>query len=388
MSLTQALGSAHNSLLNISRGTSTVARNISRADDADYVRRELSNISGVNRAPHAVTSRAQLDAQLTRTQIDALSRSAGQEVIAGQLDRLAVAINGIDGESSPLAGLTRLQNSLQVWAARPSDETLGDSAIDSARILANDLNRSAQAVGEARLSIDRLALDDVTRLNDLLQRFEVAERDIAGNDDSALTAEMAMDAMDQRDDIVRQIAQIVPVTTIARNDRSTMLVTSSGATIFDDTPRNVSLSLPVGGQPSQVLIDGVPLPPSQGNDTNARGRLSALLQLRDGTLADQERQFDAIAGQLISQFAEADLSGGGAAPVTGLFTWNGAPAVPAATDTGIADSISVDDAFLSNPNLLRDGGANGDTAKPHGPHDHGDRHRCGEVKGDPERHER
>ncbi|EFL89482.1 flagellar hook-associated protein FlgK [Ahrensia sp. R2A130] len=359
MSLTQALGSAQNSLLNISRGTSTVARNISRSDDANYVRRELSNIAGANRAPQTITSRAQLDAQLTRTQIDALSRSAGQEVIAGQLDRMAIAINGIDGESSPLAGLTRLQNSLQVWAARPSDETLGGAAVDSARTLVRGLNRAQQAVGEARLSIDRLAQDDVASLNGLLQRFKATERAIAGNDDTSLTAEKAMDAMDERDNLIRQIAQIVPVTSIARSDRSTMLVTSNGATIFDDTARTVSLSLPVGSQQSRVLVDGVPLPAAQGSDTDARGSLSGYLQLRDGALADQERQLDAIAGQLISQFAETDLSGGGAPPAVGLFTWSGAPAVPGATAIGTARSIAIDPAFEANPNLLRDGGANG-----------------------------
>lgn len=359
MSLTQALGSAQNSLLNISRGTSTVARNISRSDDANYVRRELSNSASGNRAPHTITSRAQLDAQLTRTQIDALSRSAGQEVIATQLDRLAIAINGIDGESSSLTSLTRFQDSLQVWAARPSDETLGDAAVDSARTLAQGLNRAQQAVGEARVSIDRLAQDDVTVLNGLLQRFEAAERVIGGNDDTSLTAEKAMDAMDERDSIIRQIAQIVPVTSITRSDRSTMLVTSNGATIFDDTARSISLSLPMGGQQSQVLVDGVPLPPAQGSNSDARGTLSALLQLRDGALSDQERQLDAIAGQLISQFAETDLSGGNAPASAGLFTWSGAPAIPGAADADTARSIAINPGFETNPNLLRDGGGNG-----------------------------
>jgi len=73
-------------------------------------------------------------------------------------------------------------------------------------------------------------------------------------------------------------------------------------------------------------------------------------------------QLDEIARGLVTAFAETAPSQPNA---TGLFTWSGAPAIPAAGTLvdGLAGAISVNAAFDpsagGNPALLRDGGANG-----------------------------
>ena len=50
----------------------------------------------------------------------------------------------------------------------------------------------------------------------------------------------------------------------------------------------------------------------------------------DATIAEIQAQLDETARGLIASFAESDQSGGGGAARTGLFTYSGAPAVPAA----------------------------------------------------------
>jgi flagellar hook-associated protein 1 FlgK len=74
---------------------------------------------------------------------------------------------------------------------------------------------------------------------------------------------------------------------------------------------------------------------------------------------------DEVARGLVTAFAETDGSGGPLPLAAGLFTWSGAPAIPAAGTLvdGLAGSITLNTAYDSSaggdPNLLRDGGANG-----------------------------
>ncbi len=111
-----------------------------------------------------------------------------------------------------------------------------------------------------------------------------------------------------------------------------------------------------------MLIDGVPLQPGTGANTNATGKLAAMLQLRDSVAVSMQAQLDETARGLITAFRE---TAPGLADATGLFTWSGSPAVPPAGTlvNGLASQISlslaVDPLTGGNPKLLRDGGING-----------------------------
>ena len=78
-----------------------------------------------------------------------------------------------------------------------------------------------------------------------------------------------------------------------------------------------------------VYIDGVPVSLGAGGNTDASGKIAGLLQLRDGVAVTMQSQLDEIARGLITAFAETDRPT--ALPdAPGLFTWSGAPAMPAA----------------------------------------------------------
>jgi flagellar hook-associated protein 1 FlgK len=115
-----------------------------------------------------------------------------------------------------------------------------------------------------------------------------------------------------------------------------------------------------------IKIDGVPLSAGTGGNTTASGQLQAMVQLRDSTATTMQSQLDEIARGLINATAETDPSGTGTlADTPGLFTWPGAPAMPAdgTLVPGLAGLISVNPAMDStvggSASVLRDGGAGG-----------------------------
>jgi flagellar hook-associated protein 1 FlgK len=113
-----------------------------------------------------------------------------------------------------------------------------------------------------------------------------------------------------------------------------------------------------------VRVDGVPIRVGSGGNTTASGTIAAMAQMRDDTTVTMQAQLDEISRGLIEGFAEVDSTATNP-PLAGLFTWSGGPALPTAglLSDGLAGSIRVNAAFDAtlggDPQLIRDGGANG-----------------------------
>lgn len=364
MSLTSALSIAQQALLNTSRQTSVVARNLSEANNPDYTRRSAVLSSTAPGARVAEIRRATSDA-LFRQNLAAMSQYQGQATLTGGMDMLSNLVNGVDQAGSAASLLTGLQTALQTYSANPANRTLADSVVEAARDLARSLNAGTAAIQTYRAETDLQLSVAVGELNSLLADFGKANKAVISATQSGRDAS---DALDQRDALLKKIAEYVPVSTITRSDNDMMIVANDGAVLFETVARPVtftpSSAYTAGMTGNSILVDGVPLALGSGGNTTASGKLAAMLQLRDDTAPAMQRQLDEIARGLILSFAETDPSG--VQPdATGLFTWPGAPAVPSGSSLidGLAGRITINAAMDSgaggNPFLLRDGGANG-----------------------------
>ena len=365
MSLTSALGIAQRSLLNTARQTSVVSQNITNAQNPDYSRRSAVLVSTAPGA-NALTLHLAPNAPLFRNNLSALSSYNAQSTLLTGIDNLTLQVNGVDNASSASTLIGKLQEALQSYATTPSNENLAENTVEAARQLANALNNGTDAIQTFRSQTDQDIAVSVARLNDLLSQFQAANNTIihatqAGSD--------ASDALDQRDSLLKQIAELVPVSTISRANNDMVITTASGVTLFETVPRSVTFtplqSYSASTTGNAILIDGVPLATGQGANTSADGSLAAMLQLRDKVAGTMQSQLDEIARGLIVTFAERDPSGGVLPDLAGLFTWTGGPDLPpdATISTGLAGLISinpaVDTTMGGNVTLLRDGGING-----------------------------
>ncbi|MDX8528732.1 flagellar hook-associated protein FlgK [Mesorhizobium sp. MSK_1335] len=362
MSLSSALSIAQSALLATSKQTSVVSRNVADASNPDYTRR-IAVVTSTAPGARAVEIQRAANDLLFRQNLSALSAWSGQSALYNGMDQLDLSVNGVDNASSPSTAIANLQQSLQLYATTPSNQNLGTSVVDAAKQVVNSLNSGTKAIQDFRTQADSQIATAVNDLNSLLSQFQDANKAVISGTRSGTDVS---DALDQRDALLKKIAEYVPVSTFTRGDNDMVITTKDGSTLFETVPRSVTFTPSAGysaGTPGNtVYIDNVPVSSGTGDSANADGKLAGLLKLRDGVASTMQSQLDEIARGLVTAFAETAPSQPNA---TGLFTWSGAPAIPAAGTLvdGLAGSISVNAAFDpsagGNPALLRDGGANG-----------------------------
>ena len=364
MSLSSVFQIAQNSLSGMTRRTAVLSRNINDASNPDYARRDLQTITSTI-GSQTLSVRRAADAALERATLAALTNDAGQTLLSQRLGTLHGLLGGEGTGTQIQDRLTVLHNSLQTLSAGPANETLAQSALYDAKNLAETIRSTAAEIQTARSEADEDIGSLVADLNTLLGEFKLANDTVK---QGTQLGQDVSDALDRRSAVLKQISEIVPVNTISRDSNDMVLMTASGATLFETNPRNISffqtapLAASTSGDP--VVIDFTKFSITGNGPAEATGKLDALLRLRDTILPGMQRQLDEFAHGLISSFAETDPSGV-LAPMQGLFTWSGGPAFPSEgvlTD-GMSQSLSINTLYDPNSggslSRLRDGGANG-----------------------------
>lgn len=365
-SLSTALNYAVAGLRVTSAQTALVSRNISNAGDPDYVKKS----AGLTRLPDGSISVASYnrsaDSRLLDKLLSTSSGAAGKQATLDALARLSATIGDPESDSSITALVAALQTSLQTYEADPGNVTLAGETVRRAGDLATGLNQASQAVQDTRLQADQDMATSVDRINSLLSQFKVANDAVVRGTGSA--ADLT-DSLDQRDRILKQLSEEIGIRTTTRANNDIAIYTDGGVTLFETNARAVtfepSQTLTPGVSGNAVYVDGVKITGVPSVMPSRSGRLQALAELRDKTTVTYQAQLDEVARGLIESFAEKDQSGASLPDQAGLFTWSGAPAVPATATLvpGLAGQIAVsalvDPAQGGSPLLLRDGGFNG-----------------------------
>jgi flagellar hook-associated protein 1 len=370
MSLSVGLNAALSSLATTAEQTAVVSRNVARSGDPSATRKTANLVTlpggGVKLASITRTSNAALfDKMLAAT-----SDAGTQQTIVDALDRLDQTINDPELDASPAALISKLSEALQKYATAPQDSVAARSAIAAASDLVQGLHDATDVVQQVRTAADTDMATAVDHVNALLGQFETVNREIVGG---TRRGEDVTDQLDQRDQILASLAEEIGIRTVRRADDDMAIYTDSGLTLFDGSPRSVTFDRTLAFSPTTtgnaVYVDGVPITNSQGPLVATTGRLAGLATVRDNIAVTYQNQLDEIARGLIGTFAESDQSVTPTLPdVPGLFTYPGAPAMPAAGTilTGLAGSIivnpSADPTQGGDPNLLRDGGMSGNPA--------------------------
>lgn len=372
MSLASTLNTTKSIFNNTAAQSAVVSTNIQNASNPDYNKRSVSTTVDLYSGAIVLTTQRAQNSALLKQALTASTSDSGQQTVLAGMESVLSLLGGTAYSLSPNAYLTTLRDTLQTYSQTPGDITLAQSVVSAAQDVANSLNTMSEGVQSLRLEADAEIANQVGTLNGLLADFKLANDEVIKL--TALGADSG-NAVDKRESLLKQINQIVGVSTYVTADNSMALYTGSGSVLFETVPRKVSFNptagYDAGTQGNDIYIDGVKLDAGSGANTTAKGSLQALLQLRDDVLPTIQTQLDETARATIALFAEKDAGGN---PVAGLFTTRDGSAVAFgvnSTIAGLATSITVASAAVASPLKLRDGNINSAAVKQNSGNDAG-----------------
>lgn len=324
MGLSTSLGTAISGLNSAQIGIGVVSQNVANAGTPGYVRRNVSSVDSISGGTVGVSNpnvQRLLDRivqhQLLQESSGAAYTSTRAQVFAN-LDQLY----GAPGSKTALDSMySSFTSSLQALQNDPSSYTNRTAVLDAASQLASRLRGLSEGVQQQRSQAEAGIGAGVTRVNELLDQLTNVNARIVNAQQTSGTA----DLRDQRDRIVSELSQYVEIRTDERPNGSLSITTASGTQLFDGRPTvkfefdaraNIGPQSQWSSDPAQRGVGTIVARDLNGNGFDAianntfrSGEIGALVELRDKTLVQAQKQLDEIAAQLSSALSDREIAG-------------------------------------------------------------------------------
>ncbi len=274
MSLTGALNAAVSSLKVNQAAIQLVSANVAHANDPGYVRKTISreslNLGNDQIGGVAIGSYQNAVSISLRKQFETLTARTG--TTDAQTEYLS-RIQDLFGTSADKAQLTSLLNEFtaawQAFQASPESSAAQSQVISLGDRFAGEINRLAEGVDSIDRDIRVDTENSVKQLNDKLEQMFQLNLQLRSSSDGGPERTQLLD---QRDQLVRDIAKYIDVRAVDRENGAVALFTAAGLSLVD-------------GPPSKFAYDGVNLtrvedPATPINALLRDGKIRALLDLR------------------------------------------------------------------------------------------------------------
>jgi flagellar hook-associated protein 1 FlgK len=347
MTLGSALSSSLSGLAANTRAVDVLSGNLANALTEGFAPREITlaatrdsrgvQVTGVSR---------QVDLGLLSDRRLADSARAASEVQAGFARAVESAVGTPDGPGSLTGRLAAFESAIETAATRPEDTNRLDAVLNAALGLTTGINEAAADIARLRTDADRDIALAVNALNSGLKQVAALNGQITtsqsrGHDITALE--------DERQRVIDELVEIVPLRQVPRGDASVALVTTAGGLLldgravtlsFDPAPLVTPQMTREGGQLSGIILDGIEVPVGAARGPLQGGRLGALFEIRDRAAVETNAKLDALARDLVERFQEPGLDATRGPDAPGLLTDAGA-AFAAENELGLAGRIAV-----------------------------------------------
>ncbi|MBI1169898.1 flagellar hook-associated protein FlgK [bacterium] len=350
MTIANAFSSALSGLTAASKAAELVSSNIANATTAGYARRTLNLTSQAvytnGQGVRIVGTNRVVNQPLISDRRLAQAEQGGADAVTAFYQRIETTIGTPDQAYSLSGRVAALNSALTEAASHPESEPRLTAVGDAARTLVSGIAAIGKDIQSARTAADTEIGAEVRQLNDALQRADQLNLQIrrgngAGTDTSAL--------QDQRQQVVDQIAQIVPLREMQNDDGSVSLYTTNGGVLLDTKASVFGFSTTAAISPAMTLqsgglsgltLNGRAIPTSGESSPILGGSLAANFAIRDDLGVSAQAQIDGVARDLVERFQDPNVDSTQAPGDPGLFTDSGAAFDPA-NEVGLAQRLSL-----------------------------------------------
>ncbi len=350
MTIGGTLTSALSGLTAAAKAAELVSSNIANATTPGYGRRELllsaRTVGHTGQGVQIVGVNRVVDQPLLNDRRLAQSEQGDAETRAAFYTRLETLMGTPDQAYSLNGRVAAFDAALTEVTAHPESEPRLNNVASAAKGVISSLTAVGKDIQAARTAADTEIASQVQLLNDGLARASKLNTQIhngfgLGQDTSAL--------QDQRQQIIDQIAKIVPVREIQQKDGSIALYSTGGAILMDKIPAvfgftatssiSASMTLQSGGV-SGLTLNGVATATSGESSVILGGSLAGNFAVRDQIGVNSQAQIDAVARDLVERFQDSGVDATRAAGDPGLFTDNGSAFDPV-NEVGLAQRLQL-----------------------------------------------
>lgn len=348
--LSSALNTSLSGLNLAGRMTQTISNNVANALTEGYASREVipaARSVGGNGLGVGVGS---ITRNVDPVLLSERRFAEGQLALAGTRAEFYSDIETLIGRPGDVGALSdrvsAFSASLIEAASRPESDTRLQSVLNAAQSVANKLKTSADAVQQMRMQADQEIGRAVTFINDTLAK--IADLNIP-NIIPAGQTERYLNAADQRQSLIDQLSEYIPVREMRRDNGTVTLFTPGGAILLDGTAQQFEFS-PAGvitadmsldlGTLSGLSLRGQPLDANADVGKISGGKLAALFDVRDVQAPNIQDQLDAVARNIVERFQDPAVDPTLAIGDAGLFTDAGL-AFDAVNERGLANRLVV-----------------------------------------------
>ena len=367
MTLTSAINSAVSGLTSNARSSQVVSENLANALTPGYSAQKL------NLSTNAFTGGVRVGdvERLIDPALQASTRTAEAEYYASEVyadfySRMSNLVGLVDDETSIAAQISNFDAALVEAISRPdSTERLHQLSV-RADLVVKTITDAADGLNALRVKAEASINNQVITLNQNLAEIEKLNARIVVSQ-AAGTSTTAME--DQRDLLIDEINQIIPVNILPRSQGRVALYSKGGVALIDGRASEISFDALQTIEPHMTLDNGL----LNGLEINGEvmdtsingplrgGTLAAQFDIRDNVAVESQNDLDALAQDLVERFQDPTLDATIGATDAGIFTDEGGffdNAVPANT-VGLSARLELHSAISLSGSAetwrLRDG---------------------------------
>lgn len=225
-------------------------------------------------------------------------------------------------------------------ANSPEDIGIRNIPIIKAQILAQQIQFTNDQLDQLRLDIDSAIESSVSEINTITSQIGDLNKEIAKLE--AGTMYQANDLRDERDQLIKDLAEIADITTFETEDGAININMSGLNIVFGSITRELDTQLRTG---DELPIHDVIVKDSGAIINFTGGKMKGYFDSRDTNIVHNINELDTLARGLIDYINELHVDGRGIQGIDSISSVNGVTDTSVAIDSAGLDITPVDSQF-------------------------------------------